>query len=121
MIKRALKAAVGTGRALVEFERIFGEDPTASRAKLGAPLEGGDFRVGANTDAGGLLRHPLWPRLEPVLQAPWHRPAVLQFAERCFGPFVQLDAFGVTGYPASPDADISKLRGSLAPQVRAFF
>ncbi len=82
-----------------EFEEIFRADTTAVRSKLGAPVEGGDG-AGRNAQMGGLLGHPLWPQLEPFLRAPWHNDMVLNFLELLFGPFVQLDAFGITGTPA---------------------
>jgi|EP01047_Picozoa_sp_COSAG01_P064745 hypothetical protein len=96
-----------------EFEKLFAADPSAVRAKLGAPLEGSDGGGVHNAVAGGLLTHHLWPQLAPMLRAPWHRPILLDMAERVFGPFVQLDAFGITAYPIAGD---HSRRGAQAPQ-----
>jgi hypothetical protein len=65
---------------------------TKLRTKLGAPHEGG-AGGGRNAVAGGLLKHRLWPRLKPLLKAPWHTDALLDFLERLFGPFVQVIDF----------------------------
>ena len=105
---------VATIRSIVEpeFEQIFRADPTAVRAKLGAPLEGSDGR-GLNAVPGGLLKHHLWDSLEPTLGTPWGpNPLLLDMAERVMGPFVQLDAFGITCYPATDASN----RGLRAPQ-----
>ncbi len=96
-----------------EFEAIFRADPNAIRSKLGAPVEGGDG-AGRNAYVGGLLGHPLWPQLEPLLHAPWHTGMLLNFLELLFGPFVQLDAFGITGTPAH--AYPIERRGTLVDQ-----
>lgn len=96
-----------------EFEEIFARDPDAIRTKLGAPTEGGDGG-GRNAGMGGLLAHPLWPQLEPLLHAPWHSDDLLDFLERLFGPFVQLDGFGITGTP--PHAYTAARRGTLVDQ-----
>ena len=96
-----------------EFEEIFRADTTAVRSKLGAPVEGGDG-AGRNAQMGGLLGHPLWPQLEPFLRAPWHSDMVLNFLELLFSPFVQLDAFGITGTP--PHAYPIERRGTLVDQ-----
>ena len=63
---------------------------------------------------GGLLAHPLWPHLEPLIHAPWHCDMLLDFLELLFGPFVQLDAFGITGTPAH--AYPIERRGTLVDQ-----
>lgn len=96
-----------------EFEQIFANDPAAVRGKLGAPAEGSDGG-GLNAVPGGLLRHHLWPALKPIIRAPWHTDELLDFLEHLFGPFVQLDGFGITGTPAhayAPDR-----QGSLVDQ-----
>ena len=100
-------------RAIVEpeFEAIFAADPEAVRTKLGAPTEGGDGG-GRNARPGGLLNHALWPRLEPLIRSPWHREELLDFLEHLFGPFVQLDGFGITGTPPFP----LERRGKLVAQ-----
>ena len=100
-------------RAIVEpeFEAIFAADPEAVRTKLGAPTEGGDGG-GRNARPGGLLNHALWPRLEPLIRSPWHREELLDFLEHLFGPFVQLDGFGITGTPPFP----IERRGKLVAQ-----
>ena len=54
----------------------------------------------------------LWPRLEPLIRSPWHREELLDFLEHLFGPFVQLDGFGITGTPPFP----LERRGKLVAQ-----
>jgi hypothetical protein len=79
-----------------------GDETDWARVKLGSPVEGGDAG-GRNSASGGLLNHPLWPQLEPILHAPWHTTEVLDLLERVFGPFVQLDGFGITANPPPDD------------------
>eukprot|EP01050_Picozoa_sp_SAG11_P009115 SAG11_NODE_838_length_6918_cov_3.566945_3_plen_324_part_00 len=50
---------------------------------------------------GGLLNHPRWDALRPYLRHPWHSERVLDFCELAMGPCVQLDSFGISGFPAS--------------------
>ena len=85
------------------FSAAFEAD-SAPKLKLGAGSVTG-HRAGGSWPGGGLLRHPLWePTLKPLLHHPWHSERILDFCELVMGPQVQMDAFGISGFPAhSPD------------------
>lgn len=88
------------------FQEAFDRDPTIAKLKLGAApyIAPGRAATGptAAAVAGGLLRHSLWEAaLEPLLHHPWHNSRMLDFCELVMGPCVQLDAFGISGFPAA--------------------
>ena len=62
-----------------EFERLFPERPDAPRGRI-IPLLGHE-------------------RLAPLAQEHVQIPAMLDFAERVMGPFVQLDSFEASAFP----------------------
>jgi hypothetical protein len=104
-------------RAVLEpvFAAAFDADPTVEKIKLGAPQYIAPGRVadagssscctGADSSGGGLLKHPLWKTsLQPLLHHPWHSTQLLDFCEMVMGPCVQLDAFGISGFPGNGTA-----------------
>ena len=51
---------------------------------------------------GGLLNHPQWNSvLRPYLHHPWHSERLLDFCELVMGTCVQLDSFGISGFPVA--------------------
>ena len=87
------------------FTEAFRADPTVPKLKLGAGSVTGQ-RAGGGWPGGGLLHHPLWePVLAPLLHHPWHTDRLFDFCELVMGPQVQLDAFGISGFPAHSPND----------------
>jgi hypothetical protein len=89
----------------------------APKLKLGAGSVTG-HHAGASWPGGGLLRHPLWePVLAPLLHHPWHSEHLFDFCELVMGPQVQLDAFGISGFPAH---NVDDPAPSLCPRPTVF-
>ena len=78
-------------------------DPSVAKLKLGAGQVTGVTAANVvDWPGGGLLAHPLWRSdLEALLNAPWHSEQLLEFCEMVMGPSVQMNAFGISGFPAA--------------------
>ena len=110
------------------FEQAFDADPTVPKLKLGSASVTG-VEAGASWPGGGLLNHPLWDaRLAPLLRHPWHSARLLDFCELVMGPRVQMDAFGISGFPpgstaprsSAPAADPGGAGGAVVPRPPTF-
>lgn len=102
------------------FSAAFAAAPEIPKLKFGvSQVTGHSAAAVPGWSGGGLLNHPLWStKLQPLLHHPWHTDTLLDFCECVMGPCVQLDSFGVSGFPvapASPEEDAGASLGGLRP------